>query len=101
LIERLIAVARGDAAPDLVISGARVLSVFTREWLEVDVAVAGGRIAGLGAYDGGERVDARGRWLVPGRPRSSPTRTRWRTYSDSRAWSGCSRHPRGFRSTYS
>ena len=64
--ERLIAVARGDEAPDLVIAGARVFSVFTREWLELDVAVAGGRIAGLGSYDGGERVDAGGRWLVPG-----------------------------------
>ena len=62
----LIAVARGDAEPDLVISGARVLSVFTREWLNVDVAVAGGRIAGLGSYEGGERVDALGTWLVPG-----------------------------------
>ena len=64
--ERLIAVARGDAPPDLVISGARVFSVFTREWLDVDVAVAGGVIAGLGSYDGGERVDASGRYLVPG-----------------------------------
>ena len=62
----LIAVARGDAPPDLVIEGAHVLSVFTREWLEVDVAIAGGRIAGLGDYDGGERVDARGQYLVPG-----------------------------------
>jgi adenine deaminase len=62
----LIAVARGDAPPDLVIEGAHVLSVFTREWLELDVAIAGGRIAGLGAYDGGERVDARGQYLVPG-----------------------------------
>ncbi|HWM10450.1 MAG TPA: amidohydrolase family protein, partial [Solirubrobacteraceae bacterium] len=64
--ERLIAVARGDEAPDLVISGARVFSAFTREWLELDVAVADGRIAGLGAYEGGERVDAGGRHLVPG-----------------------------------
>jgi adenine deaminase len=62
----LIAVARGDAPPDLVIEGARVLSVFTREWLELDVAVSGGRIAGLGEYAGGERLDARGKYLVPG-----------------------------------
>ena len=62
----LIAVARGDEPPDLVIAGAQVFSVFTREWLEVDVAVAGGRIAGLGSYDGGERVDGGGRSLVPG-----------------------------------
>ena len=43
-----------------------MLSVFTREWLELDVAVIGGRIAGLGEYAGGERVDARGKYLVPG-----------------------------------
>ena len=63
---RLIAVARGDAAPDLVIEGARVFSAFTREWLEGDVGIADGRVAGIGAYEGGERLDARGKWLVPG-----------------------------------
>jgi adenine deaminase len=62
----LIAVARGDAPPDLVIEGARVFSAFTREWLEGDVGIAGGRIAGVGSYEGGERIDARGKWLVPG-----------------------------------
>jgi adenine deaminase len=62
----LIAVARGDAAPDLVVEGARVFSAFTREWLAGDVAVADGRIAGIWRYDGGERVDGRGRFLVPG-----------------------------------
>ena len=64
--ERLLAVARGDAEPDLVVEGARVFSAFTREWLAGDVAVADGRIAGIGAYDGGERIDAAGRPLVPG-----------------------------------
>ena len=63
---RLIAVARGDEPPDLVIEGARVFSAFTREWLDGDVAIADGRIAGVGAYDGGARVDARDRYLVPG-----------------------------------
>ena len=43
-----------------------MLSVFTREWLEVDVAIADGWIAGLGEYDGRETIDARGRWVVPG-----------------------------------
>jgi adenine deaminase len=62
----LIAVARGDAAPDTVIEGARVFSAFTREWLDGDVAIAGGRIAGVGSYEGGERIDGRGKWLVPG-----------------------------------
>ena len=62
----LIAVARGDRPADLVISGARVFSVFTREWLDVDVAIFDGTIAGLGAYEGSERVDAVGQYLVPG-----------------------------------
>ena len=65
-LARRIAVARGDEPADLVISGGRVLSVFTREWLECDVAVVDGWIAGLGSYDGGERIDATGRYVVPG-----------------------------------
>ncbi len=63
---RLIAVARGDEAPDLVVEGAQVFSAFTREWLAGDVAIADGMIAGVGAFEGGERIDARGKWLVPG-----------------------------------
>src|ERR671925_375788 len=52
LLARRIAVARGDEPADLVLRGGRVLSVFTREWLETDVAVADGWIAGLGEDDG-------------------------------------------------
>jgi adenine deaminase len=65
-VRRLIAVARGDEPPDLVIEGAHVFGAFTREWLYGDVAIADGRIAGIGEYDGGERMDARGQYLVPG-----------------------------------
>jgi adenine deaminase len=64
--ERLIAVARGDAEPDLVIEDAHVYSAFTREWIEGDVAVADGRVAGVGRYAGGRRIDAHRRYLVPG-----------------------------------
>jgi adenine deaminase len=65
-LARRLAVARGDEPADVVVRGGRVLSVFTREWLEVDVAVADGYIAGLGEYEGAETVDASGRWVVPG-----------------------------------
>ena len=65
-LARRIAVARGDEPADLVLRGGRVLSVFTREWLETDVAIAEGYVAGLGAYDGVEIVDASGRYVVPG-----------------------------------
>ena len=63
---RLIAVARGDSPPDLVVRGARVFAAFTKEWLDVDVAVAEGRVAGLGSFEGGEVVDGRDHYLVPG-----------------------------------
>jgi adenine deaminase len=66
LLSRRIAVARGDEPADLVVRGGRVFCVFTREWLETDVAVADGYVAGLGDYDGAETVDASGRWVVPG-----------------------------------
>src|SRR5919201_2027903 len=65
-LARRLAVARGDEPADLVLRGGRVLSVFTREWLDTDVAIAGGYVAGLGAYDGAEVVDASGRYVVPG-----------------------------------
>jgi adenine deaminase len=65
-LARRIAVARGDEPADVVVRGGRVLSVFTREWLDVDVAVADGYVAGLGEYDGPEIVDASGRYVVPG-----------------------------------
>ncbi|HEU0335782.1 MAG TPA: adenine deaminase [Gaiellaceae bacterium] len=66
LLRRRLAVARGDEPADLVVTGGRVLSVFTKEWLDVDVAVVDGTIAGLGAYEGREVVEAEGRWVVPG-----------------------------------
>jgi len=65
-LSKRLAVARGDEPADLVIRGGRVLSVFTREWLETDVAIADGWIAGLGEYEGRETIEASGRWIVPG-----------------------------------
>jgi adenine deaminase len=63
---RWMAVARGDEPADLVLAGGRVLSVFTKEWLEVDVAIVDGHVVGLGRYDGGKRIDVAGAYLVPG-----------------------------------
>ncbi len=65
-LRRRVAVARGDEPADLVVRGGRVLSVFTKEWLETDVAVVDGVIAGLGDYEGRETLDASGSWVVPG-----------------------------------
>ena len=65
-LPRRLAVARGDEPADLVIRGGRVLSVFTREWLDADVAVVDGWVAGLGDYQGREVLDADGRFVIPG-----------------------------------
>jgi adenine deaminase len=65
-LARRLAVARGDEPADVVVRGGRVLSVFTREWLETDVAIADDWIAGLGDYEGRETVDADGKYVVPG-----------------------------------
>jgi adenine deaminase len=43
-----------------------VLSVFTKEWLNVDVAIKDGNVVGLGQYEGHERLDVSGAYLVPG-----------------------------------
>ena len=65
-LARRLAVARGDEPADLVIRGTRVFSVFTREWLDGDLAIADGFVAGLGDYEGTEVLELSGRYLVPG-----------------------------------
>jgi adenine deaminase len=40
--------------------------VFTREWLEQDVAITDGHVVALGDYEGEERMDVEGAFLVPG-----------------------------------
>ncbi len=65
-LARRIAVARGDEPADLVLTGGRVLSVFTGELLEEDLAVAGEYVAGIGHYTGRQVVDVSGLILLPG-----------------------------------
>ena len=65
-LARRIAVARGDEPADLVVKGGHVLSVFTREWLDMDVAVCDGYVAGLGDYEGTETLEVGGAYVVPG-----------------------------------
>ncbi len=65
-LSELIAVARGDAAGDLLFTNARVVNTLTAEIEETDVAVFDGRIAGLGfGYQARETVNLRGSYLLP------------------------------------
>ncbi len=65
-LQELLRVARGEAPADLLIKNARVVNVFTGEIIESHVALAGGRIAGLGDYDAKEVEDLQGTYLCPG-----------------------------------
>lgn len=70
-LRALAAVARGDAPPDLLITGGDILNVYSGELLPGSVAVAAGRIAyaGTRVFASGPSttvVDARGRVVAPG-----------------------------------
>jgi adenine deaminase len=62
----VLAVARGDAPADLLLTGGRVFVPGTREWVDTDLAVADGVIAGWGPRDAREVVDVSGAALTPG-----------------------------------
>jgi adenine deaminase len=61
-----IRVARGQQSADLVLKSARVVNVFTNDVQTADVAIADGRVVGLGAYDGPRSIDLAGAFLLPG-----------------------------------
>jgi adenine deaminase len=67
----MMAVARGEAPPDLLITGGQVLNVYSGEVLPATLAAVAGRIAYVGGrpVEPGPRttvIDARGRTLAPG-----------------------------------
>ena len=65
--EDLLAVARGDRPADTLLVDARLVNVFTGEIEVTEIALAGGRVAGVGpGYRAAERVDLGGRYVVPG-----------------------------------
>lgn len=63
----LLAVARGDEPADLVLAGGQVINVFERTIDIADVAIHGGRIAGVGRYaEANDVVDLHGSFVAPG-----------------------------------
>jgi adenine deaminase len=61
-----LAVARGEAPADILLSGGRVFSSATREWIDTDLAIADGIIAGWGPREARETIDVSGAALTPG-----------------------------------
>ncbi len=65
--KKLTAQSRGDIPADLVIKNAHVPNVFSYEIEEIDVAISGSLIVGLGkGYHGEREFDAQGCYLLPG-----------------------------------
>jgi adenine deaminase len=69
-LRALLAVARGDAPADVLLTGGLLVNVLSGEIYRADVAIKGGRIAGVsqtpGLYEGLETWDLQGEYLAPG-----------------------------------
>jgi len=66
-LARFLPIARGDEPTDLLLSGGRVVNVFTGDIVETDVAIAGDTIVGIGScYEAKEKLDVRDRYICPG-----------------------------------
>lgn len=64
--KRLISSALGEEPADLVLTNCRVVNVFTRQILEKDIAVTDGVIVGIGDYEGKQKTDLQGQYVIPG-----------------------------------
>ena len=72
-IQRLIRASMGEVKADLLVTGGRLINVYTGEVLDgMEMAVSQGRICYVGASadhtrgDETQVIDARGRWIAPG-----------------------------------
>lgn len=66
-LSNFLPIARGDEPADLLLTGGRMINVFTGEIIEADIAIAGTYIVGIGAgYEAQEKIDLGGRYVCPG-----------------------------------
>lgn len=65
-LRRLIAVARGERPADLLLKNARLINTHAGEYHDADIALFGGRVAGLGSYRARRTIDLKGRFVCPG-----------------------------------
>jgi len=66
-IERLISVAKGEAAADLILANANIVNTFNGEIEQGNVAICDERIAGIGDYHQAKQViDLKGKYISPG-----------------------------------
>lgn len=66
-LKHLIDVAAGREPADLVIRNSKIVDVYASQVIEgADIAVVDGYIAGIGAYEGRQIIDAEGKYAAPG-----------------------------------
>ena len=65
-LHQQIAAGRSIVIADLVLKNARIINVFTNEIEKADVAISGGKIVGIGTYNGKSEVDLHGHYVCPG-----------------------------------
>ena len=66
-LSSLLAIARGDHEADLLLRNGRIVNVFSGTIEEADIAVAAGRIVGIGhGYHAARTVDLGKRYVAPG-----------------------------------
>ncbi|MGG4000299.1 adenine deaminase [Anoxybacillus kestanbolensis] len=61
-----LAVASKRQIADVVVKNGKIVNVFTHDIIEGDIAIADGKIVGIGEYDGQTIIDAKGRYVCPG-----------------------------------
>jgi len=65
-VKKIIAVAKGDAAADLILANAKLVNTLSGEIEEGHIAIVEGKIAGIGDYrDGKEVLDLQGKYVSP------------------------------------
>jgi len=65
-LAKIIRVARGMLPCDVVLRNARIVNVFSAEVYRGNIAIWGGRIVGIGDYEGRKEIDLEGGYVLPG-----------------------------------
>jgi adenine deaminase len=65
-IKARIDVAAGREKAELVLKNCRLVNVFSSEIIEGDIAIEGGKIAGIGNYNGKKEIDMEWKYASPG-----------------------------------
>jgi len=66
-LSQFIKIARGEAPADLLLKGGQIVNVFSGEVHDADIAIADGRIVGVGTgFTANETIDVSGKVIAPG-----------------------------------